>query len=149
MSSRAGRRATRARFEGSKARCGNKSALLREAGASVDKPRHAKGYEVDAELVKAKRLLLIEIKSGASAAEVYGGLGQLQLYRKLPPRIEHHEPVLLLPRLTASALADAVRPCGVMLVTYAVRAKGEQLAVTFSEAFYETCGILAPASGTA
>lgn len=125
------------------------AALLRAHGACVDKPRHAKGYEVDAEVVNAKRRLLIEIKSGASAAEVYGGLGQLQLYRKLLPRLEHHEPVLLLPRLPVLALADAVRACGVTLVTYALRAKGKRLTVTFSEAFYETCGIPAPASKTA
>ncbi|MBF5093737.1 hypothetical protein F1643_03740 [Azospirillum sp. INR13] len=125
------------------------AALLRAHGASVDKPRHAKGYEVDAEVVKAERRLLIEIKSGASAAEVYGGLGQLQLYRKLLPRLEHHEPVLLLPRLPSPALAEAVRACGVTLVTFALQVKGKRLAVTFSETFYETCGIPALASETA
>lgn len=124
------------------------AALLRVHGASVDKPRHAKGYEVDAEVVRAQRRLLIEIKSGASAAEVYGGLGQLQLYRKLLPRLEHHEPVLLLPRLPTPALADAVRACGVRLATYTMRAKGKRFAVTFSEAFYETCGISVPAGET-
>jgi hypothetical protein len=122
--------------------------LLRPQGVSVDKPRHADGYEVDAEVVSAERRLLIEIKSGASAAEVYGGLGQLHLYRKLLPRLEHHEPVLLLPQLPARPLADAVRACGVTLVTYAMRAEGKRVEVIFSDAFYKTCGISAPPSET-
>jgi hypothetical protein len=117
------------------------AALLRENGASVEKPRHADGYEVDAEVVNAGRRLLIEIKSGASAAEVYGGLGQLQLYRKLLPRLESHEPVLLLPQLPAPALAKAVRDCGVTLVTYDLRIRGQRAEVTFSESFRLACGL--------
>lgn len=119
------------------------AAMLRSHGATVDKPRHAKGYEVDAEVLIFRRRLLVEIKSSARATDVYGGLGQLQLYRKLLPRLEHHEPVLLLPRLPAPALAAAVRACGVALIVYELKLDGNRVSVSFSDAFYQTFGILA------
>lgn len=92
--------------------------LLRLRGMTVKKPRHAKGYEVDAEIVNGSRKVLVEIKSTASAADVYGGLGQLLIYGKLFPRLSKHVPILLLPAEPRGPLAEAVRACGVKLCTF-------------------------------
>ena len=66
--------------------------VLRPAGVSVTKVRHADGYEIDAEVVKGGRRLLVEIKTGTNAEDIYAGLGQLKLYAKLFPRLSGHTP---------------------------------------------------------
>ncbi len=94
------------------------AALLRDVGIAIDKPRHAAGYEVDAVVAGPGGALLIEIKTGNSAADVYGGMGQLRLYPLLLPSLGGHELVLLLPALPHPALVEAIGECGVRLHTY-------------------------------
>lgn len=117
------------------------AALLRARGLTVEKPRHAAGYEVDADVRSATKNLLIEIKSGAAAHDVYGGMGQLQLYRKLLPRLSDHVPVLLLPGLPHSALVKAIEDCGVELCTFEATERDGEIDVVFSDAFLTVCGV--------
>ncbi|MEQ1956855.1 hypothetical protein [Mesorhizobium sp. CN2-181] len=98
--------------------------LLRAKDFTVDKPRPAGRYEVDAEVVGSQRWFLIEIKTGAAAADVYGGLGQLLIYAKLMPRLAKYRPVLLLPALPASPLVTAIDALGVALCTFNWRRTG-------------------------
>ncbi|WP_156941703.1 hypothetical protein [Mesorhizobium sp. WSM2561] len=71
---------------------------LLERDIKMEKPGHSLGYEVDATVERpGKRPLLIEIKSGATAADIHTGAGQLHLYPALIPAIAGHERILLLP----------------------------------------------------
>jgi hypothetical protein len=116
--------------------------LLRGAGASVEKVRHADGYEIDAEIVNGRRRLLVEIKTGTSAGDVYAGLGQLMLYAKLFPRLAGHTPVLLLPGRPGKALAQAVTECGVRICTFEADFNAAPVPVSFSREFLKRCGLL-------
>lgn len=115
--------------------------LLRGYDFNVEKPRPARRYEVDAEVVSDKLKLLVEIKSGATAADVYSGLGQLLLYAKLLPRLAEHKPVLLLPALPHPLLADAVAACGIMLCTFDCQEIDGVIVTNFSDAFLQVCGL--------
>lgn len=115
--------------------------LLRDHDFNVDKPRPARRYEVDAEVVRGKLKLLVEIKSGAAAADVYSGLGQLLLYAKLLPRLSAHRPVLLLPALPHPLLAEAVAACGVTLCTFDCEEVAGVITTSFSDAFMGVCGL--------
>ena len=115
--------------------------ILREAGIAIDKPKHASGYEVDAIIAGPIEPILLEIKSGATAADVYAGMGQLQLYPKLLPQLGRHQLVLLLPSLPQQALVKAVEECGVRLCTYEFYEESGELIITFSDQFKEICGI--------
>ena len=121
------------------------AALLRSNGLTIDKPRHAAGYEVDADVRGENLNLLIEIKSGTAAQDVYGGMGQLQLYRKLLPRLADHRPVLLLPGLPHAALLEAIAQCGVALCTFEITERDGEIEVVFSDAFLSFCGIASAA----
>jgi hypothetical protein len=118
------------------------AALLRGRGIKVEKPRHAAGYEVDAEIITKRRCLIVEIKSGVSAHDVYGGMGQLQLYRKLLPRLAGHIPVLLLPGLPHEALIKAIGECGVELCTFTMSEHDGDISVVFSRDFQRLCGLI-------
>lgn len=115
--------------------------LLRSFDFEVDKPRPAGRYEVDAEIVRGKRRLLVEIKCGATAADVYTGVGQLLLYSKLLPRLSSHTAVLLLPTMPRPVLAKAVADCGVTLCTYQCREEGDVVTAKFSRSFLQVCGL--------
>ncbi|MDR7124375.1 hypothetical protein [Pseudotabrizicola sp. 4114] len=115
--------------------------MLREAGIAMDKPRHARGYEVDAVIAGPTDSILLEIKSGATAADVYAGMGQLQLYPKLLPQLSRHQLILLLPSLPQQALVKAVEESGVRLCTYEFLDERGELTITFSGQFKEICGI--------
>ncbi len=117
------------------------AALLREGGLDVGKPRHAAGYEVDAEITGKNRRLLVEIKSEAGAADVHTGIGQLLLYPALLPRLAKHRRVLLLPDLPGAALVDAVAKCNVALCTYRLVAGKGAFQVEFSRDFLDLCGL--------
>ncbi|SDI13267.1 hypothetical protein [Alloyangia pacifica] len=117
---------------------------LREAGIAISKPKHANGYEVDAVIAGPIETILLEIKSGATAADVYTGMGQLQLYPKLLPQLGHHQLVLLLPKLPQQALVKAVEECGVRLCTYDFFEESGKMRVTFSDELREICGIKPP-----
>lgn len=115
---------------------------LRNAGIAIDKPKHAQGYEVDAVVAGPRCPLLIEIKSGTSAADVYGGMGQLQLYPKLLPKLGSHQLILLLPGLPQPALVNAIKQCEVRLCTYNIIEMNEGFKVAFDEQFMELCGLI-------
>lgn len=115
--------------------------ILRKAGIAIDKPKHASGYEVDAVIAGPSEPILLEIKSGATAVDVYAGMGQLQLYPKLLPQLGRHKLVLLLPSLPQKALVQAVEGCGVRLCTYEIIDESGELTVTFSDQLKEICGI--------
>lgn len=114
--------------------------LLRARKMIVRKPRHAAGYEVDAEVLNAKRRLLIEIKSDASAHDVYAGVGQLLLYRRLLPSLANHVPVLLLPRRPRPPLAEALDKCGIELCIFDFAEGGGKIIVKFDDSLLELCG---------
>jgi hypothetical protein len=114
--------------------------VLRPAGVSVTKVRHADGYEIDAEIVKGRRRLLVEIKTGTSAEDIYAGLGQLKLYAKLFLRLSSHTPVLLLPGWPRQTLADAVKACDVTICTFDADFDNDPVQVTFSRGFLKMCG---------
>lgn len=117
---------------------------LRQAGATVEKVRHADGYEIDAEIVKGRRRLLVEIKTAITPQDIYAGLGQLMLYTKLFPRLAEHAPVLLLPDLPGKALADAVADCGVSICTFEADFEVTPVQITFSPNFLRRCGTAVP-----
>jgi hypothetical protein len=85
--------------------------------------------------------LLVEIKSGAAAADVYTGVGQLLLYAKLLPRLSSHKPILLLPAMPHPLLAEAVIDCGVTLCTFSCREEDGVVTTEFSKAFLQACGL--------
>lgn len=116
------------------------ASLLRSSDIAIDKPRHAAGYEVDAVIAAPGGPLLIEIKTGNSAADVYGGMGQLQLYPKLLPKLGEHELVLLLPELPQPALVEAIGKCEVRLHTYRLPTSAGGIA-EFDEDFLRLCGL--------
>lgn len=115
--------------------------LLRAKDFTVEKPRPAGRYEVDAEIVRGKRRLLIEIKTSAAAADVYGGLGQLLIYAKLMPRLASYRPVLLLPALPAPPLVKAIDECGVVLCTFDCVERDGTIQTIFSDEFFKLCGL--------
>lgn len=115
--------------------------LLRAEEFSVEKPRPAGRYEVDAEIVRGTCRLLVEIKTGAAAADVYTGLGQLMIYAKLLPRLASYRPVLLLPALPAPPLVKAIEAWGVELCTFSCVERKGVIETTFSPAFLALCGL--------
>lgn len=117
--------------------------LLQEDGRRLRKPRHARGYEVDGVIETRGGDLLLEIKTSSSAASVYGGLGQLQLYPKLLPRLEKHRKVLLLPGTPSKPLVKALEAVGVDLHSYVWKRKGKKISVTFSRSFLGLCDLQA------
>ena len=114
--------------------------LLRFNNIAIDKPRHAAGYEVDAVAAVPDGPLLIEIKTASSAADIYGGMGQLQLYPRLLPKLGEHKLVLLLPNLPHPALVEAIAACGVLLHTYSLPTSAGEI-VEFDEGFHRLCGL--------
>jgi len=117
------------------------ASLLRSRNIKVDKPRHAAGYEVDAEIVSSERKLLVEIKTEVRASDVYTGLGQLQIYATLLPSLGKHERVLLLPGLPSGPLVEALQTCGVRLCTYRIKFGKTGPQITFDPEFLQLCGI--------
>lgn len=116
------------------------ASLLRANDIAIDKPRHAAGYEVDAVVAAPGGALLVEIKTGNLAGDVYSGMGQLQLYPRLLPKLGDHELVLLLPALPQSALVKAIGECKVRLYTYRLpKTAGGK--VEFDVAFLLLCGL--------
>lgn len=117
--------------------------ILAQENIDVRKGRDPLGYEVDAEIDSGRTPpLLVEIKTGISAGEIHGGVGQLHLYPKLIPRLAEYERALLLPRLPAPEVRKAVQACGVAIHTFElVERKGEVPEVTFAQDFLDRCGV--------
>ena len=110
-------------------------------GRRLDKPKHARGYEVDGEIATPTEMLLIEIKTDNTAADVYTGIGQLIVYPKLLPRLSGHRRVLLLPGSPTAALIEATRECGVELHSYDLKLDSEEVHVCFSAPFLQLCNL--------
>jgi hypothetical protein len=113
--------------------------LLKADGRKLLKPRHARGYEVDGEIDIQSEKLLVEIKIGSTALDVYTGIGQLILYPKLLPRLSGHRRILLLPGPPREPLVAAIRDCGVELHSFDLRLDGEKVLVCFSPQFLQLC----------
>lgn len=115
--------------------------LLKADGRDLRKPRHARGYEVDGEVAIRSGRLLIEIKTGTGASDVYGGLGQLLLYPELLPRLQGHRKVLLLPGFPTDPLVAALKARGVELHRYDLTIAGKTVEVVFSKRFLKLCDL--------
>lgn len=117
------------------------SRQLASEGIELSKPRHARGYEVDAVVEGGGQSLLVEIKSGIAAADYYCGVGQLMVYAALFPRLSDHRKVLLLPeeRVTGP-LEDTLRPLKIAVHRYRL-SRTPTIEVRFSTAFLTLCGL--------
>lgn len=114
--------------------------VVEEAGFHLVKLRHDAGYEVDGIILGGPSRILIEIKTSASAADIYEGVGQLVLYSRMLDLSDHRR-VLLLPGKPSAALVSAVEAEGLMISTYKVAMNGRSAHVEFSEAFLSLCGM--------
>lgn len=114
---------------------------LAEKDVELRKPRHARGYEVDAEVCAPGQALLVEIKTSCSAADVYTGVGQLLVYPRLLQNLDNHRRVLLLPGRSTKELAQALHGIGIELHTYSLNVGKSGVSVKFSEQFLSACGI--------
>ncbi|MFT4954904.1 MAG: hypothetical protein ACI8U3_001278 [Brevundimonas sp.] len=111
---------------------------LGEHGVSLVKLRHEKGYEVDGVVHTADGTILVEIKSQASAADVYEGVGQLILYSEMM-KLGLCRRVLLLPFLPSSTLIEAMAACGILIETFQVTGDDAAESISFSEDLIERC----------
>lgn len=118
--------------------------IVEGAGFDLVKLRHEAGYEVDGIILGGPSRILVEIKTGASAADIYEGVGQLVLYSRMLDLSDHRR-VLLLPRKPSETLVSAVEAEGLMISTYKAAKNGTAVDVEFSEAFLSQCG-LSPAA---
>lgn len=116
---------------------------LSRRGIQIEKPAHWLGYEADASIKRpGERSLLLEIKTSASAADIHAGVGQLHLYRSLIPTLEHHEAILLLPKLPHEEIVRALGKAQIAVHTYAPPLDPERGDVAFSEPFLAVCRAL-------
>jgi hypothetical protein len=115
--------------------------LSKAAGVVMRKPRHAAGYEVDAEILAEPGAFLVEIKSTARPSDVYAGVGQLELYPRLIPRLARHERILLLSGEPSGAIAAAVRSAGVQLHSFSLTRTQKGYSVEFEAPFLKALGL--------
>lgn len=118
--------------------------IVEGAGFDLVKLRHEAGYEVDGIILGGPSRILVEIKTGASAADIYEGVGQLVLYSRMLD-LSNHRRVLLLPGKPSATLVSAVEAEGLMIWTYKATKNGKAVDVEFSKAFLSECG-LSPAA---
>jgi hypothetical protein len=115
---------------------------LEKNGIANRKVWHIDGYEADLTIGDGDAALLIEAKTGARAADVHAGVGQLIIYRRLMPELRHHRPILLMPSPPTLALRDAVMECGIEWHSYewseGVAGRGM---VLFDTEFRMRCGL--------
>jgi hypothetical protein len=102
------------------------------------KLRHEAGYEIDGVVYTGMGPLLLEIKTGSSASDVYEGVGQLTLYAEMM-NIATCRRVLLLPFQPASALRAALEACGIHVHTF--DADADLQTITFPKEFLDLCGV--------
>lgn len=115
---------------------------LAARGVALAKPRHARGYEVDAEILAPGGPLLVEIKTDVAAADLYAGVGQLLLYPQLMPRLAGHTKVLLLPGDPHPELERAIGAAGVAVHWYSLTRRGRRSLVAFDPRFLTRCGVV-------
>ena len=114
--------------------------LIRGSGGLVRKPCVG-GYEADAQIVSKKQKLLVEIKTSVIANDIYAGVGQLALYRKMMPELADHTPVLLLPKLPKPIVKQAVEACGITICTFGYDDGGSKPQTSFDAKFLDLCGL--------
>ena len=117
-------------------------AKLAEGGKSLKKPAHARGYETDGEVAGSDGNLLLEIKTGCSAADVYTGVGQLQVYPKILKRLANHRKVLLLPDSPSDQLVTALTDLDIELTIYSVGDIEDWTSAEFPKDFLNACGLV-------
>ncbi|MNR94500.1 hypothetical protein D3C72_255850 [compost metagenome] len=113
--------------------------FLKPPGPGLSKLRHQAGYEVDGVIAGAEGRILLEIKTGRSAADVYEGVGQLMLYSSMLG-LQDHRKVLLLAFEPSATLVEATRSCGVELYSYAWTKTDEGIEVDLPDGFLAICG---------
>jgi hypothetical protein len=116
-------------------------ATLKPFGIEIQKPRHAANYEVDGAIDTKAGPILIEIKTGVSAADVYCGVGQLTVYPIVLPDLASHDRLLLLPGNPTEHLVQALKSCGVELHRYGLKRGQRRAMAVFSAAFLSRCGV--------
>ncbi|QXC52615.1 hypothetical protein KHC17_25845 (plasmid) [Agrobacterium salinitolerans] len=114
--------------------------VVEKAGLYLLKLRHEAGYEVDGIIVGGPSRILVEIKTGASAADIYEGVGQLVLYSRMLDLSDYRR-ILLLPGKPSATLAHAVEAEGLMISTYKAVMNGKTVHVEFSEELLSQCGL--------
>lgn len=114
-------------------------ARLAASGIELRKPRHRAGYEADGFVTTSAGEVLIEIKTGCRAADVYEGLGQLLLYSAML-RLKLSRRILLLPGRPSEDLEAALRTCGVEVHPFGLDLTQEPVLVRFEPGFLAACG---------
>ena len=114
------------------------ASLKKLVGKTLTKPSKG-GYVVDGMIETAR--LLIEIKTGVSAQDVYGAVGQLHLYPSLvdlPPDLDK---VLLVPDspLMRPQMAAALASRDIGVFFYNVDDSGKRPKITFAMQFLDLC----------
>ena len=115
--------------------------LLAQHDIELRKPRHAANYEVDGTVDGPGGRILIEIKTGVSAADVYAGVGQLTIYPIILPDLADHRRVLLLPGRPGADLTQALANCRVELHSYELTRRGKSASARFGVSLLRLCGI--------
>lgn len=115
-------------------------ALKKIARNKLTKPKK-NGFEVDC-FIESKGLL-IEIKTGVAAHNIYEAVGQLKLYPSLIGLVPSVIPVFLLPDqpLLKPAMAAAIHAAGIKVYTYSIGVTGKKPKITFSKEFCLLCGL--------
>ncbi len=113
-------------------------ALKAALGESFTKPKR-NGFEVDGVVETAN--LLIEIKTGVSAKDVYEAVGQLMLYPSIIGLKAGLRPALLVPDKPSlrPRLAAALATVPIEVYTYAVGGSDKAPKIAFSKAFLDRC----------
>lgn len=113
-------------------------ALKKRVGSALIKPGKA-GYEADAALLDAK--LLIEIKTGVGAHNIYEAVGQLTLYPELINLPTDLRKILLLPDKPelGQSMAAALEAAQIGVYFYSVDREGTVPKISFAEAFLNLC----------
>jgi hypothetical protein len=115
------------------------SRALERAGRQLVKLRHDGGYEVDGIILHGPSRILVEIKTGASAGDVYEGFGQLFLYSRLM-ELQDCQRVLLLTGRPNELLLRAAEAEGVRVHHCSCENEDGMTTVTFSDEFRAFCG---------
>lgn len=119
----------------------NLEQILAGFGIALRKPRHAANYEVDGTIDTPDGPILIEIKTGVSAADVYCGVGQLTVYPIVLADLAAHSKILLLPGIPGPVLVTALDGCGVELHSYELKRGRRRATALFTALFLRRCGV--------
>ena len=113
---------------------------LGDAGIVMRKLQHPLGFEMDGEVLrKGADALLLEIKTSIAASSIHGGIGQLHLYSRLIPGLEKHKLVLLVPKMPAPEVVEAIKDGGIEVYSYCFGDLDTESDVVFSDLFLGLC----------